>query len=788
MSGLLVDLRRHRSPPEAGSKAAGLHWLSSHGSRVPPAWVVPPAVAAGLADPARRSAVRAALSAIVADGRRYAVRSSAAGEDGAERSFAGQFRTILDRQGVDPVLVAIEEVSASAASPGVAAYRAAADGVKPVSADGPSPGGAIGVVVQEMIEPTVAGVAFSKNPLTGLDEVVIEAIPGRGDRLLSDGADPERWVDRWGAWVERPDTGRVEEAVVREVVRTTREVAVAYGRPVDLEWAWDGRLVWWLQVRPITGLEGIRLYSNRISREVLPGLIKPLVWSVNVPVVNRAWIRLFESLIGPSGLTPDRLARRFGSRAYFEMSAIGDVFAALGMPRESLELLIGLPPGPERPRFRPTPSTFRHLPRMLGLARELAGYGTTVRHEVAGIAATTRQLEERAPGDLDDRSLLARVDELLELTERAAYANIVTPLLMNLYTRLVGQRLGAAGIDPRQVDPAADRSDRHRFDPRAGLAALGAILAPLPEADRAAIRDRGAAALEEREDLAPVRAALEELLARFGSLSDSGNDFSVPRWREDPDAVLRLALDDPAAVGEAALGWTAIEDRIPTAERPWLRPLFGKAGAYRVYREAVSLGYTRAYGLLRPTFLEIGRRLVDRGVLDAVDDVFFVELEEVRALLDDPTAVPARELVAERRRELTEAATLALPDLIFGEDYVPVPADGAAGDRIVGLASSRGHHRGPARVVRSLAESDRVRPGDVLVVAHSDVAWTPLFARAAAVVAESGGMLSHASIVAREFGIPSVVSATGACARIPDGATVVVDGYRGEVVVESGHG
>ncbi len=783
MSGLLVDLRRHQPAADAGGKAQGLHWLTAHGHPVPRAWVLPGSVATGLEDPARRAAIRSALTTVVAEGRPYAVRSSADVEDGAERSFAGQFRTVLDLAGVDAVLAALDEVVGSARADAVSTYL---DATVSGGAGGPvGSGRAISAIVQELVVPVAAGVAFSRNPLTGLDEVVVEAIAGRGDRLMSDGETPERWVDRWGAWVEQPPETQVPEAVIAEVVASTRRIAASRGGPVDLEWAWDGRRVWWLQVRPITGLEGIRLYSNRISREVLPGLIKPLVWTVNVPVVNRAWIRLLESLVGPTDLTPDRLARRFGGRAYFEMGALGDVFQALGMPREALELLIGLPPGPQRPRFRPSTTTLRHLPRMLRMAGELAAYGPTVRREIGGIAAATRALEATDPADLDDGALLRRIDDLMELGERAAYANIVTPLLMNLYTRLLGRGLAAAGLDPHQVDPASDRIDRHRYDPRAGIHTLGELLADVAPQDRDAIREHGVVALSGRPDLAPVQDALDAFLERFGALSDSGNDFSLPRWSEEPDTILRMALDEPTSMGEAALGWDAIAPSVPAVQRPLLRPIFGKAGAYRVYREAISLGYTRAYGLFRPTFLEAGRRLVDRGVLDALDDVFYLELAELEALLRDGEAVAARPLVLARRQELDDAAELLLPDLIFGDDYVPSRGAAAGTERIVGLASSRGHHRGPARVIRGLAERDRLQPGDVLVIPHSDVAWTPLFARASAVVAESGGMLSHASIVAREFGIPCVVSATGACSRIPDGAIVTVDGYQGDVVVEA---
>ena len=143
------------------------------------------------------------------------------------------------------------------------------------------------------------------------------------------------------------------------VARETSRLATAFGHPVDLEWAHDGTTLWWVAARPMTGLEGLRVYSNRIAREVLPGVVKPLVWSVNVPIVNAAWIDLLVELVGPLDVRPEDLARSFGYRAYFDMTTLGDVFAALGMPRDALELLLGLAQGPGGPALQ---ADARNLP------------------------------------------------------------------------------------------------------------------------------------------------------------------------------------------------------------------------------------------------------------------------------------------------------------------------------------------------------------------------------------------------------------------------------------------
>jgi pyruvate,water dikinase len=226
------------------------------------------------------------------------------------------------------------------------------------------------------------------------------------------------------------------------------------GRPVDLEWAHDGATTWWLQARPMTGIDGLRVYSNRIARDVLPGVIKPLVWSVNVPLVNAAWIDVLEELVGPLGVRPEALARSFGYRAYFDMTTIGAVFEALGMPRDSLELLLGLPKGPEAPRFRPGAEAFRHLPRVAGAGRRTLRRGRWARREIDELRRAQATLAAQDPATLDEQALLRRIDAIAGFARRAAYANIVVPLAMHAYDRGLALQLRAAGVDPASVDPA----------------------------------------------------------------------------------------------------------------------------------------------------------------------------------------------------------------------------------------------------------------------------------------------------------------------------------------------
>lgn len=761
-----------------GGKAHNLSTLMKLRKRVPATWVITSAAFARRlqGDAALDDELRAALGPVLRAGCAYAVRSSANVEDGAQQSFAGQFQSVLGVQGLEDVMRAVERVWASASLPRADIYRAHGE-----SGGEPPQVPCMAVIVQEMVKPVVSGVVFSRNPVSGADEIVIEAVTGSGEALVQDGATPEHWVQRRGRWVEPPAESVLQAGVAEEVAAGAAAVARSWGRPADLEWVWDGRQIWWVQLREITALRDRKVYSNWVAREVLPGQIKPLVWSVNVPLVNSAWVRLFTELIGPNEIDPHDLAKAFHYRAYFNMGEIGRVFTALGMPRSSLELLTGITPATdERLHFRPQPATLRHLPRMVHFAAAKLRFGRTVAAflpAAKGEAASWRALDA---GALDEQALLDAADRLYAFVQKVAYFNIVVPLLMQAYHRAFSNRLAAAGIDVAQAGKLAAAQGAGAYDPNTVLARLHEHFAALSAADQTRLLAQDTTPVEGNASEAVRRFSLElrDFLDHYGHFSDSGNDFSVPPWRETPAIIVQLAaaFQPPAQMGEALPPAATY-----AARRPLLRRLQQRAAAFMAYREEVSSLYTLAYGQFRVLFLELGRRLAARGLLDAAGDIFYLYLPEVREAVAAGAAAPRlAPAVHLRRADMAACADVSLPAVIYGDEPPPPTADTFG--KLIGIATAPGYYRGPARSVTGLADFDSVQPGDVLVIPWSDVGWTPLFARAGAVVAEAGGVLSHSSIIAREYGIPAVVAVTGAC-RALHGAMVTVDGYRGEIAV-----
>jgi pyruvate,water dikinase len=771
------------------------------------------------------AAIRRAYAELGPDDPPVAVRSSATAEDLPGMSFAGQQETYLNVRGGEPVLKAVRRCWASLWTARALGYRAR-QGI-------PADAVALAVVVQQLVAADVAGILFTANPLTGArDEATINAAWGLGEAIVGSQVTPDTFVvnkqtgaigsqeiaDKEVMTVRLPE-GTREEPVpadrrklpslqppqAAELARVGTQIEKLYGVPMDVEWALrDGRF-FLLQARPITALpepaaaldwklpDARGKYFRASVIELLPDPLSPLFATLALPCLNEAY-RGLGQVTGLAGVMSGNYLLTINDYAYYDYSRIG-----------GWQLLWALP------RFIPTAVRWLRRaqvrwaeearPRYAALVGTWAGRDLASAPAVQLRDGTRAIVKEAADHYLTIQSGILPVAALSEL------------LFTQWYNRLVKRR-----SDPPVLtfllgfDSAPIRAEKSLYDIATWARTRPALADYLTRATGEEIAARCAAPGAPIADADSWRAfagRVAEHLHRFGhAVYDL--DFAKPVSAEQPGPLLDtlkhfLAGQARSPYERQGTAEAAREEatqqllgRLSGWRLRWTQALLRWAQRYGPLREDALADVGLGWPLLRRMFHEIARRLVAAGALARPEDVFWLKAEEVvaaaRAL--DATQPPPdfRGAMAERRatweRERRVTPPVVLPvkggARLFGVDWsrwMPAQTDQAAGDVIRGVGASPGRVAGPARVLHGPAEFSQMRQGDILVAKITTPAWTPLFALASGVVTDVGGLLSHSSIVAREYHIPAVLGTGVATDRIRSGQRITVDGDGGVVRV-----
>jgi phosphohistidine swiveling domain-containing protein len=771
-----------------------------------------------------------------------AVRSSATAEDLPQASFAGQQDTYLNVVGADAVLDAVRSCWASLWTDRAVAYRAA-NGVDHRAVR-------LAVVLQEMVDAQVAGVMFTANPVTGKRrQVVLDASPGLGEAVVSGAVNPDHFVvdvDS-GRIVERrlgdklvavrPASGGgvqhlgqpggaaacLTDDEVRALADLGARVEDSYGSPQDIEWALAHGRFWLTQARPITtlfpvppGRGGLRVF---FSASVAQGVYRPLT-PMGLAALRatfgspaRLWgIAVTDPLAGPPA------ASEAGGRLFMDVTAA--LRSSLGrwvVPRlldvmEARSAIVlrslfddprfGVVPGsPARVLATVTRIMVRHrLPvRFAGAVRDPAA--AQRRAEAVGAALRTRL------GTRPDATATERLDHVERILTRefASIAMGIVPLAGAGFAMLgVAVRLLRGRTRPGEVS-AAVRSlpDNVTTEMDMALWRLATRMRQDP-ASAALLRDAPPGELVERLRAGTLPATADEglrdFLAVYGHRAVAEIDIGLPRWSEDPSYILGvlanyLRLTDFSSAPDVQFDRGAREAEATVEE------LAGRLGGVRGRVVRFALGRARALMGLRETpkfylvtmlaaarseLAAVGRELYGRGLLDAPDDVFFLDLRTVR---DAVAGADLRGMVTARREDYErELRRRHVPRVLLSDGTEPEALAGAAAAAgtsraLTGTPASAGAVTAGARVVLDPL-GVRLEPGEILVCPSTDPGWTPLFLTAGGLVMEMGGANSHGAVVAREYGIPAVVGVAHATERIVTGTTITVDGTSGTVSID----
>ncbi len=808
--GLILNGAEALEAAVAGGKAAALARLAQAGFPVPPFFVLTGAFL-GDAD-ARLAEALAQLGPGP-----YAVRSSGVQEDGAAASHAGQYLTMLKVAAQDVAAAAIQ-VRASGAEANVELYRAAR-GMD-------DHGGAPSVIVQAMVSPRVAGVAFTADPLTGRrDRMVVSAIAGLGDRLVGGEEDGESYLfDRSsGLVIKAPEADALlSGGDLSALAELAGKVEAAEGRPQDIEWAFDGPKLFLLQARPITTAlraaaiadPGVTVFDNSNIVESYPGVVSPLTFSFAQYAYARVYVAFVRLLGVPRARVEDHRAvfenmlGRIEGRVYYKLDNWYRALALLPgyrLNRGYMETMMGLDAPLPPDVLEGGASSAQTSITGPAAAFEYLRIGKAAIGLVAAalrLPATRRAFEARlnAATGLSEFSL---VDALPPSGLAALYRRLEADLLDRWDAPLVNDFLCmiAFGASRRLMQKWLGPEGESLHN--AFLIGQGDIISaePTQRIRRMAEMAAGDPTLVERlsrgEGGAPpaLAAEISAYIEKFGDRCAEELKLESATLAEDPAPLYRAIAGAARSSRGSAPERIDAEARISglLAERPFRR--FVALAILRVARnrvrdrENLRFDRTRIFGRARRVFSALGVQFHALGLLDDPRDVFLLTVAEcLGAVEGGGVDHDLRALAALRKAEMEAARRLPDPPgrmivrgaAILADSAASPPAPAPDGAMRQGVGCSAGQARAKARIITD-PRGQTLAPGEILVARHTDPGWIALFTNAAAIVVERGSLLSHSAIVARELGIPCVVGVKDATRWAVDGDMLLVDGGLGRV-------
>ncbi|HMI90365.1 MAG TPA: PEP/pyruvate-binding domain-containing protein [Polyangiales bacterium] len=777
----------------------------------------------------------AALRAVSAES--LAVRSSSTAEDLSVASAAGLHTSVLNVRSESALLDAVRLCLANAFSPRLLAY------LHNLGVDNAGATGVIlqALVPADVAGVLFTVNPLSGDP----HEIVIDAGFGLGSAFTDGRATPDTYrVDKDTGWVRDRVIGdkrvrlvpaaegglreelvppaqaqqqALDEHLLAELVALGRRVEEHFGDARDVEFAIAGNRIYLLQARAVSGLKptpartrarrrkrlsdaGSVVWSNLNVGEALPGVATPLTWSVLSEFSQLGFEQAFSAL-GCKVPKDAHLVGNFRGRIYLNLSELAAIARQVPGLRPSVVLALGGGSSVELERLerdvqpqRRTgfllrlPATVARFARSnLGFRRKVEGFESAFEAERARIEAI--DLRILSASGLD--ATLSDVHRMLDdagTTLLTAYGGLLSALVpLRAALRLLqGDRAART-----QQALLSALTDVESAGPGRAILTVAAAFGRDPAA---AQRLLDGTPLERAADLpaGEARNATEDMLRRYGHRGVREAELSEPRWREQPrllfDALrvqlLHVGRDPQVAldrrVAELRAAAEAATLSLPAPLRPALKALLSVVRNYLRLRELLRSHVVRVLGLFRLIALDASRRLAAREPELGPDAAFFLTLSELHGALRGELATVLG-LVRLRRAQYARDRSLPDPPGTFVGYPTAVAIAVEPGAYLKGLGASSGEAEGAVRVLRSTDEIASVVPGEILVVPSADVGWAPVFVVAGGLVTDVGGPLSHACVVAREYGLPTVVNVRAATRALQTGERVRIDGDAGIV-------
>ena len=689
----------------------------------------------------------------------YAVRSSALNEDGEKASFAGAYETITDVARED-IPKAVRQVISSADSERVKLYSEVSD----VKREG------IAVVIQRFVKPEFAGVVFTSDIITGsAAHMVGNYVKGEGELLVSGSSDAEEF--RFDA-IRYDYEGKEEFAkYARSLYICCVKIRDLWNKPMDIEWAVSDGKLYILQARPITTLsEGSReeyTINGSMSGEYL--LTRTNVGEIFMRPLSPVTFSLMDKISNSLGM-PKFVDNIYG-QAYLNVSVVCSALVSLGLKRSKAQELIkditgAMPEGTEVPVFPMDKNKF-----------------------LSNLFSLIRPKRKKTKLGINDSALLR--DEISKITTKEELAdywdNSITPYINNSLSEIMkGVNISGLFTVKKKVAELCGEELGDRL--LTGSVGILDSMKPLLMLD----------------DLAQGKIGRNEYINACGHRHANEMELACPYPYEDPAFPENLVEEHKKAAIDVASMKKSQEQAYEDAKEGFLKQnpskraklerLLAKYAKANRDRESVRSEGVKIFCVIREFLIKAG------DITGIGDDIFMLYIDEVISLLKGDDNI--RDLIGPRRTNYNKYLSYPqFPNLLIGrfdpEQWMADPVarkdifiagEGSTEEEganvIRGFAGAAGKVKGKVRVLTDISQKDEFLPGEILVTNATNIGWTVIFPQVSAIVTDIGAPLSHAAIVAREFGIPAVVGCSNATTLLKTGDTVTVDGTSGTVTIE----
>ncbi len=741
-----------------------------------------------------------------------AVRSSASKEDGSTNSFAGLFETYLDVKGKAAIEEAVLKCWRSTKTERTQKYceRNNLD-VNELE---------MAVVVQEYIDPDFAGVLFTVNPISGNDqEMIIEACQGSGEKLVSGLITPSRFTltkTEKNFVSERNDLLSInpEESILKDLQLTAMKIQAHYGCPQDIEFAVKNKKIYILQSRPITKIQfgkemGEWTTSDFRDGGVSSAVVSPIMWSLYEKIFSTTLPDYFVKLklIDSEAAKKITWYKVFYGRPYWNLRAVKDIQETLpGYNERNFDQDMALPINYEGDGVT-TGFTLKGIIKALPVLGALHKEYDIQKTRSEELIKNFPELENHYQGlnlkTLSDEKLF----DSFKVLVMKDFTYVESEYFQTIYN-----------ASNAKLEFSDELKSYKKIDPNLEFVNLIAELGELKVTGPAYFLTNLAKSWQEKNpDAISIVESILKKHAHYISLKDLEHesflhgefskflkdyyfhserelDLLVPRWGEDLRfslETLHTLLRAPVKNSPSHKVYEQEMKKLKAAhQKSWRRfvpgqwaPVIKKLERIRYYlwlREEVRDRSTRMYYFIRLHLLELGERT------NLNELIFYLSYQEIISYID-------------RKISLEDLKTRANMTKLYAHGFKDFKNSNEIGFRFnnsswkaksktvdgktsyFGIGCSAGVLQAKSCVIKDISEAGKLKAGEIMVVPFTDPGWTPLFSLAAGVVTETGGLLSHAALISREYGIPCVLNVNGATDQIRDQRMIEIDGNEGRV-------